>query len=114
MVKQATVSRDIAEIPLEKGRKAHGSIYQWRGPITQTTDKLERTLRESAISIASSQNQIVIKTGPGQAAPLALCLDEAMFEPVLGTIAGDDTVLVIAQDKDATDRLREQLDEMLG
>ncbi len=112
-VTQATVSRDIAEIPLQKVRTGRGLVYHWRGPVDEPALRLARMVREFVLSVERSENLVLIKTGPGAAPTVAGSLDEARLEPILGTIAGDDTVLVVAKDKPAGERAYGLLERML-
>ena len=112
-VTQATVSRDIAEIPLQKTRTLSGIVYHWQGPVLSQADRLARTLRESVLSIDRSESLVMLKTGPGMASPVAVALDETPLEAKLGTIAGDDTILVIAKDRRSGRRLYDILTKIL-
>ena len=96
---QATISRDIKELGLVK-RAADGS-YQRAGaeatnPETALT-ALEHATSEYLRRIERVQQLVVIRTGAGQAQPLALALDRAQLPEAVGTIGGDDTILVIAR-----------------
>lgn len=102
-VTQATLSRDIKELGLVK-RAADGA-YQAAPddePSALPSDAarlaLQRALVDYLTGIQQSQQLLVLRTGPGEAQPLALAIDRARVNDVLGTIAGDDTVLVIARD----------------
>jgi transcriptional regulator of arginine metabolism len=59
---------------------------------------LQRALVDYLAGLQQSQQLLVLRTGPGEAQPLALAIDRARLADVLGTIAGDDTILVIARD----------------
>lgn len=113
-VTQATTSRDIAEIPLQRVRTLNGIVYHWQGLITEPAEQLSRILRNSVLSINRSENLVILKTGPGMAAPIAVALDETPLEAKMGTIAGDDTVLVVASDTGSGLALYETLTVMLG
>ena len=102
-VTQATLSRDIKELGLVK-RAADGS-YQAAPeddlsspPSDAARHTLQRALVDYLAGIQQSQQLLVLRTGPGEAQPLALAIDRARLTDVLGTIAGDDTILVIARD----------------
>ena len=114
LITQATVSRDIAEIPLQKMRTAGGLVYHWQGKVDEPDRRLSRTIRELVLSLGRSDNLVLVKTEPGQAAPVALCLDELRLDPVLGTIAGDDTVLVVAKNRNSAKMLEELLVSKMG
>ena len=96
---QATVSRDIKELGLVK-RSGDGA-YQRPGadvadPETALT-ALERAAAEFLRSVERVQQLVVIRTGAGQAQPLAIALDRARLPEIAGSIGGDDTILVIAR-----------------
>ncbi|HEB12132.1 MAG TPA: arginine repressor [Actinobacteria bacterium] len=112
-VTQATVSRDIAQIPLQKVRTGGGLMYHWQGQVAEPNIRLARMVREFVLSVGRSQNLVLLKTRPGTAQPVAASLDEAPLEPVLGTLAGDDTVLVVAKDVHAGGQAHEILEQML-
>lgn len=109
-VTQATLSRDLLELDAVKVRAAYGSLVYAvpgeggdRRPATpsETPAGLQRVTRlcaELLVSADSSGNLVVLRTPPGAAQFLASAFDKAEFPEVLGTIAGDDTVLVIARD----------------
>lgn len=96
---QATISRDIKELGLVK-RAADGA-YQRPGaepPGSETAiAALERATAEFLRRVERVQQLVVIRTGVGQAQPLALALDRAQLPEAVGTIAGDDTILVVAR-----------------
>jgi len=97
---QATISRDIAELGLVK--RAGDGAYQRPG-MEATSPELARTTLERAASsflrrVERVQQLIVLRTGRGQAQALAEALDRAQLSEAVGTIAGDDTVLIIARD----------------
>ena len=99
-VTQATLSRDIKELGLMK-RSADGA-YQAAGapsaPTPTTMGTLGRALAEYLLNIEPVQQLVVLKTGAGQAQLLGLAIDRARMEEVVGTLAGDDTILIIARD----------------
>lgn len=96
---QATISRDIKELGLVK--RAGDGAYQRPGtdavePHAALT-ALERSAADFVRTVECVTHLVVIRTGPGQAQPLALAIDRATLPDVVGTIAGDDTILVIAR-----------------
>ena len=99
-VTQATLSRDIKELGLLK-RSSDGA-YQPSGadaaPRPATIGALGRALTEYLVNIEPVQQLVVLKTGPGQAQLLGIAIDRARLEEVAGTLAGDDTVLIVARD----------------
>jgi transcriptional regulator of arginine metabolism len=96
---QATISRDIKDLGLVK--RAGDGAYQRPGIETPNHETallaLERATAELLRRVERVQQLVVIRTGPGQAQPLALALDRAQMAETVGTIAGDDTILVIAR-----------------
>lgn len=96
---QATISRDIKEVGLVK--RAGDGAYQRPGaeatnPATALT-ALERATAEYLRRVERVRHLVVIRTGVGQAQPLAIALDRAQLPEAAGTIGGDDTILVIAR-----------------
>ena len=96
---QATISRDIKELGLVK--RAGDGAYQRLGVETQNAETaltaLERAAAEFLRRVDRVQQLVVVRTGPGQAQTLAIALDRAQLPEVVGTIGGDDTILVIAR-----------------
>lgn len=113
-VTQATLSRDIKELGLVK-RSSDGA-YQTAGQDASTPASavvaLSRALAEYLLSVDMSQQLLVVKTGPGQAQLLGLAFDRARLPDVIGTIAGDDTILVICRDPRAAQVTRKTIDEL--
>ena len=111
-VTQATLSRDIRDLGLVK-RSSDGA-YQQQGAEPQVAPAagvaLQRAMAEYASAVARVQQLIVVRTGPGMAQPLALAIDRARLEDVVGTLAGDDTILVISQDARHAKALAKQLE----
>lgn len=97
---QATISRDIKQLGLVK--RAGDGAYQRTNAeaISPETalSALERAAAEFLRRIDRVQQLVVVRTGAGQAQPLALAIDRARLSETVGTIAGDDTILVIARD----------------
>lgn len=100
VVTQATLSRDIKVLGLLK-RSADGA-YQPAGedatPQSTALGTLARALAEYLVNIEPVQQLVVLRTGAGQAQLLALAIDRARMPEVVGTLAGDDTILIIARD----------------
>src|SRR5881296_3643057 len=110
---QATISRDIAELGLVK--RAGDGAYQRPG--ADATDPevaltaLERAAAEFVRSVDRVQQLVVVRTGRGQAQALAEALDRARMDEAVGTIAGDDTILVVARGARAAAALVKRLKE---
>lgn len=99
-VSQGTLSRDLEELRAVRTRGADGSL-SYALPAADLTDRMDesslaRRFGELLLDARASGNLVVLHTPPGAAQFLASAIDNAQLESVLGTIAGDDTVLVIA------------------
>ncbi|MFI6102409.1 arginine repressor [Lentzea sp. NPDC051213] len=105
-VTQATLSRDLDELGAVKLRGPDGGAPVYVIPedgspvrgIQGGTTRLARVLGELLVSTDSSANLAVLRTPPGAAQFLASALDRAALHEVVGTIAGDDTILVVARE----------------
>jgi len=99
-VTQATLSRDVRELGLVKGGTAAAYQAPGAGGSNGHPPKtlLNRAVADYLTRVDRVQQLIVMRTGPGQAQLLGVALDGARLPEVIGTIAGDDTVLVIAPD----------------
>ena len=96
-VTQATISRDIKELQLIKVVGSHGR-YKYAIPIASATvsmETLRRKLMDVFISLARANNLIVVRVFPGNAHSIGAMIDNIEIEGLLGTIAGDDTLLLI-------------------
>jgi transcriptional regulator of arginine metabolism len=112
---QTTVSRDIAELGLVKVRAESGKLV-YAPPGTADPDRLARMvaeLRRDALVIESSGNIVLITTPAGFAAPLAQVIDEAAHPRILGTIAGDNTIMLLAREGISGTNLRDELRGLL-
>ncbi len=113
---QATISRDVKELGLVK-RAADGAYRRQAvdapNPETALT-ALERAAAEFLGRVERVDQLVVIRTGVGQAQPLALAIDRAQLEGAVGTIAGDDTILVITRDARRAAALARRLEEYAG
>jgi transcriptional regulator of arginine metabolism len=101
-VTQATLSRDLEELGAIKMHGGYLIPEDGTRPLRETTDqgpaRLLRLLRELLTGVDSSGNIAVLRTPPGAAQFLASALDRSGLTDVVGTIAGDDTILVVARD----------------
>jgi transcriptional regulator of arginine metabolism len=108
---QATLSRDIKELGLVK-RASDGAYQRPMAPQTSgggTLSAFSRAVTEFVTGVDRVQHMIVLRTGPGQAHAAAVAIDRAQLPEVVGTIAGDDTILVIARDVRAAQALADRL-----
>lgn len=101
-VTQATVSRDLAVIGAERSRAEGAVRYRLAtDPLPPGQHVTARRIAEFAQSMVAAGNIVVVKTRPGAAHLLAGAIDQAELTGVLGTVAGDDTVLVVTPEGDA-------------
>jgi transcriptional regulator of arginine metabolism len=108
-VTQATLSRDLQELKLIKTREGY------RAPAaspdeTSSVPPLTRALREFLLDIRPAENLLVLKTPPSGAQPLAAAVDGAKFPEIAGTIAGDDTVLIITPTRKTRESLQRAIE----
>jgi transcriptional regulator of arginine metabolism len=114
-VVQTTVSRDVTELGLVKVRAADGRLV-YAPPGSQNGDRrreLGLALRRWALSFESSGNLVVVLTPRGYATPLADSIDQAGHPDVIGTVAGENTILVVAREGVRGVELAEQLQRHL-
>ncbi|MBR6756345.1 MAG: arginine repressor [Peptococcaceae bacterium] len=113
-VTQATVSRDIKELALIKISVGKDS-YRYGLPteVTMSESKLRFMLKEFVLNYAVSENILVIRTAPGHANAVAVSLDNAQWEEILGSIAGDDTIFILARKREEIPTLLERLESYL-
>ena len=114
-VTQATVSRDIKELALVKV-SAGGDNYKYALPpeVSVSESRLRFMLKEFVINYDYSENIMIIHTAPGNANAVASALDTAKWENIMGSVAGDDTILLVIKPKEAMDAVIEKLEWDLG
>ncbi len=112
-VTQATLSRDIRELRLIKVPDAEGgSAYTLPPEAWDQTPKLERLLANLFVGAEGTGNLLVVKTLAGGAQPVAVAIDWEEWPEVLGTIAGDDTILIILRDARHLANVQRRLEEL--
>ncbi|MET3727873.1 transcriptional regulator of arginine metabolism [Fictibacillus halophilus] len=114
-VTQATVSRDIKELHLVKVPMNDGR-YKYSLPADQRFNplqKLKRTLTDSFISIDYADHLIIMKTLPGNANAIGALIDKLDWEDLMGTICGDDTILIICRSKEVSADVSQRFLDML-
>jgi len=115
-VTQATLSRDLKALGISKTPAQNGTyIYSLPDPeaLSKYRQRLKADLLRGFVALDFSFNLALIKTHPGHAAAVAFALDNMGIEEILGTIAGDDTVLVIPLDGLSRDRFRKGIVEKI-
>ncbi len=116
-VTQATVSRDIRELGLEKAPDALGGqryILPHRGRRSDPRETLRSLLEQFGRGAVAAQNVVVIQSEIGSAPAIARALDRSNHPLVIGTLAGDDTCLVIAADAQRASELADELRAAIG
>ncbi len=113
---QATVSRDIKELNLIKVPGVTGKSRYVDTPriSDQTIDKFSKILRETILTVNSSDNIVVIKTLNGCANAAAEIIDRVPYEEVLGSIAGDNTIFLVIDKKEHVNHVVKMINETLA
>jgi len=112
-VTQATLSRDIKELGLVKtadGYASPGNLEE-AGAVLPS---LSHLLREFVVDVRQAQNLLVVKTSPGSAQPVAAALDGENWKELVGTIAGDDTILLVSESNKSCQELEERIRELMS
>ena len=114
-VTQATVSRDIRALKLMKvaGKDGKSRYAILTEPSAELGDKHTRILQDTLTSLDVGQNMLVIRTVPGMAMGVAAALDALKWKEILGSIAGDDTVMCVARDAEQAEIVAEKLKGIL-
>ncbi len=116
LVTQATASRDIKELRLTKMADENGDIrYVVTGNenLNSNNKKLVRVLSEAYVSMDKAENILVIKTVPGMAMAAAAALDALKIPPVVGCIAGDDTIMCAIRTKEDVDKVMQEIEKLV-
>ena len=114
-VVQTTVSRDIQELGLVKVRNGHGRLV-YGAPGTPDADRLrdlEFAFRRWALGVEANEHLVLVFTPPGFASALSQAIDQTVHPHVLGTVAGENTILVIPRAGVSAPQLRDELREHL-
>ena len=114
-VTQTTVSRDIRQLKLVKGMTGRGT-YKYIVPGVKRDNNapvLNSALTDSVLKIESARNIVVVKTFPGMANALAVCVDALEQEHIVGSVAGDDTLLVVCHDNESAHAVVEKIMEFI-
>jgi transcriptional regulator of arginine metabolism len=116
-VDQSTISRDLREmgvvrLPGREGGLVYGFPGEQSGPATG--DDLSRGLRDFIIRVEASGNLVVLRTAPGNAHAFAAILDRAHLDEVAGTVAGDDTIVVVAREGHSAKEMERRFSDLAG
>ena len=115
-VTQATVSRDIRELKLTKvamsnGKQKDAALTE---PAEDLSQKYIRVLKDGFTSMDMAQNILVVRTVSGMAMAVAAALDALNFHEIVGTIAGDDTIMCAVRSVEENIQLMDRLRKMVG
>lgn len=111
---QATISRDLKEIGLVK-IPYENKLFRYAFPgekLSRGTERLKRLFRNSVIGLDSSDNLIIIKTNPGEAQGVASAVDQAGWKEIIGTVGGDDTILVVVKPREETGAVLKRFNDL--
>ena len=114
-VTQATISRDIKELHLIKVPTENGN-YKYSLPADRRfnpLEKLKRLMQDSFVSLDKATHLLILKTLPGNANALGPLIDHLQWEEIIGTICGDDTILIICRTEDMTHDIEKEFLKML-
>lgn len=113
-VNQSTVSRDIKDLGLIKTPRSNGGYcYAVQTNVVALTERSIRMLREFVYSIDGAGHSAVVHTDSGNAQPVAEALDRLDLNMVVGTVAGDNTILVILHEGTAWQQFRDEIEALL-
>jgi transcriptional regulator of arginine metabolism len=114
-VTQATLSRDLRELRLARVPTPEGARYAVTdGSIEESRVALETLLPQLFLRIDGVSEMIVLRTVPGGAQPIAAALDGEKWTEILGTVGGDDTILIVCRSGGARDRVLRRLKSLAG
>ncbi len=115
-VTQATVSRDIRELNITKSAGSDG-IYKYRAVTDsehiEINGKFSLILRQAVSTVACANNLVVVKTYTGMGSAVGAAVDAMALEGVIGTLAGDDTLLIIANDNATASKVTEIINTLI-
>ena len=116
-VTQATLSRDLRSLGVIRRPDAEGRpVYELPGPPTETLDRQRQILDLKAFvnEVKVAQNLLIVRTPPGHANGVARAIDLAGHPGFVGSVAGDDTILVVMEEAASARALRRQLETIAG
>lgn len=118
VVTQATVSRDLEDLGAVKARMPGGELVyvipEQAKDRPAPEEHLKRVLGEWVVEVSYSANLVVVRTPPGSAHVVGSAIDRAGLPEVLGTVAGDDTVLVVATERAGGHSIARRLSDLAG
>lgn len=113
---QTTISRDIRELKLVKGLGTNGAYKYILPGVSKENNApvLNSALTESVLGIEAAGNIVVVKTYPGMANALAVCVDSLEHHLIVGSVAGDDTILLVVRSTEIAKEVEFKLKEIFG
>lgn len=116
-VTQATVSRDIKELMLSKvptGDGRYRYAYPMEKNVVFSKNRMTRMFQDSVVGINFSENIVIVKTLPGTANAVAATLDYSKWPEIIGTLAGDDTILVIVKPREVVPKVIKKMEDLMA
>lgn len=113
---QTTISRDIRQLRLIKGPTGRGT-YKYVAPEVRKGNDApghNSALTDAVLKIEAAQNLIVIKTMAGMANAIAVCVDSLHIKDIIGSVAGDDTILLVLKTNEKADAIEAELKSVFG
>lgn len=105
VVTQTTISRDIKSLSLVKGVAENGT-YKYVAPEKkENAPVINSSITDSVISVDTACNIVVVKTFSGMANAIAVCIDAMNYDSIVGSVAGDDTILLVLKSNELADKL---------
>ena len=116
-VTQSTVSRDIRELKIVKSRDKNG-VYRYMSPSADTSinrngSQLEETFKRAVVDVVYSMNIVIVKCYPGMASSAGVALDNLFSDTILGSLAGDDTVIAVTSSDHDSITLAKELKKLI-
>lgn len=117
-VTQTTASRDIRQLNLIKGITANGT-YKYIAPSSAVNHDhrapvLNSSITDAVIRVEAAGHIVVVRTYSGMASAIAVCFDSLKRDDIVGSVAGDDTILLVVKTSDGALRLEAELRELFG
>jgi transcriptional regulator of arginine metabolism len=115
-VTQATLSRDLRELRLVKTAEGYQALTAAAATAAEAASPLPtlaRALKEFLLDMRPAQNMLVLKTPPGGAQPIAAAVDAEHWKEIAGTLAGDDTILIIATSSKTRATIQKRMEDLL-
>ena len=111
VVTQTTISRDINQLKLVKAITSNGSYKYIVPDVKRENNKtvMNSALTEAVVKIQAAKNIVVVKTLSGMANAIAVCVDSINHDDIVGSVAGDDTIIVVTHDDDIARSMEENL-----